>query len=291
MSDHDPRSDRSGQPATTTVQAGGITLRGASISAYTTFLYTRDLNTIFDIGSVTEEMLSLDNVLISHCHADHLLGLTRYTSLRRLQRMNPPTITVPAEMIDGVKSLLAVWNELESMGNGTPPEVNLIPAATGEPIILGARRIARPFRVQHTLPSVGYTIYQQSRKLLPEFRNLSGQQIAAHRKRGIEVSQPHEKPLIRFIGDAMPSVFNTLADMEKVPLTIIESTFVLPDHVSLAEERGHLHIQHIRDRFDVFGKGDVVLTHFSRRYRRQDIERFIGKTLTEEQRNQVHLLY
>ena len=134
---------RAGQPTTCTVTAAGMTLTGASISAYTTFVCVKDLNTVFDIGSVTEEMLSYDNVLVSHCHADHLLGLTRYTSLRRLQRMNPPTVAVPAEMAGKVQSLLELWADLETAGKGTPPPVNLVPAVLGLAIQLGARRIAR----------------------------------------------------------------------------------------------------------------------------------------------------
>ena len=65
---------------------------------------------------------------------------------------------------------------------------------------------------------------------------------------------------------------------------------MLPDHLDLAVERGHLHIRHIGERFDVFGKGEVVLTHFSRRYRRQDVEHFVREALTEEQMARVHLL-
>lgn len=283
------KPDRSGQPSASTVVCGGFTFTGASISAYSTFIYSKELNLIFDIGDVTEEMLSIDTVLVSHSHQDHLLGLTRYVGLRRLQHMSPPTVVVPAETAPGVERLFEAWQELEGFGGRRPPGLNLVALKPDQEIAVGARRFARTFEVDHAGPALGYTVFQRTQRLLPEFVGLEGRQIAALKARGTAVTKPRDANLVRYVGDTSPSTFERLRGMPPCPVTIIECTFLLPEHLCLAQARGHLHIQHIRDNFDVFGDGEVVLAHFSRRYRRRDIERLVNSQLTEDQLRGVHL--
>ena len=143
MSENTCRGPRKGQPTMSEVVVGGLTLKGASVSAYKTFIFCRELGVIFDIGDVSEEMLAQETVFISHGHQDHLLGITRYAGLRRLQHMAPPTIVIPAELADDVNRLFDVWSGLESLGNRRPPEFTLVGAREGDEIPIPGRRIAK----------------------------------------------------------------------------------------------------------------------------------------------------
>jgi ribonuclease Z len=286
----DQPEKRGGQPTTTSVCAAGVSLTGASVSAYKTFICTRDLNLILDIGDVTEEMLSIDNVLVTHGHQDHLLGLTRYVGLRRLQHMAPPKVIVPARMVDPIIHLFHAWQDLEGFGRRRDPELDLVAAQPGDEIPLDARRLAIPFPVDHSAPSLGYTVVERTPHLLPEFHGFEGHRLAELKKQGVEITSPTDKVLLRYVGDTLPTTFPRLRELPESPVTIIECTFLFTEHFALAEQRGHLHIQHIIDNLDAFGAGEIVLTHFSRRYGRGEVERFVRSRWPQDDQQRLHLI-
>ncbi|HDS74375.1 MAG TPA: hypothetical protein ENN56_02440, partial [Firmicutes bacterium] len=142
--------DRVGQPATTTIRVGELTFTGASVSAYTTFIYSPELKVIFDMGSVVEEMLPIGHVCISHGHQDHLLGLSRYVGLRRLQHMSPPTVFLPSAIVDRVERLLECWQDIEGEGRRRAPAADLVGVNDGEEYPLRGNLLVQPFTVHHT---------------------------------------------------------------------------------------------------------------------------------------------
>ena len=50
---------------------------------------------------------------ITHTHLDHAACLPVFVARRRMMRMEPPTIYVPAEALDDIKRLLLVWQRLD----------------------------------------------------------------------------------------------------------------------------------------------------------------------------------
>lgn len=281
--------DRIGQPLTTTIRVGEWTFTGASVSAFTTFVYSPELKVIFDIGSVVEEMLPIAHVFITHGHQDHLLGLSRYVGLRRLQHMQPPTVYLPSAIVDRVKRLLACWQDIESEGWRKPPTVELVGVDGGEEYPIRGSLLVQPFRVQHTLPSVGYTLIQRTRKLRPEYFGIPGYELAAMKKRGIEITDAIDRRLVTFIGDTVPATLDTV-DLSASEVVFVECTFLASNHFDLAEARGHLHIRHLVERIDRFGNAQIVLTHFSRRYSRSDVESLVHAHWPEEHADRLTLL-
>jgi ribonuclease Z len=281
---------RIGQPTTTTVSAGGYTFVGASTSAYTTFIYSPDLKVVFDMGSVVEEMLPIDHVLITHAHQDHLLGLTRYVALRRLQRMAPPTIFMPEGIVNRVRDLIALWQDLESEGTRQPPPVELVGVTGGEEAFLRGSLLVQTFPVSHSLTSVGYTLIDRKMKLKQEFFSKTGPELAELKRLGTSITQPLDQHLVTFIGDTLPETLDVRGDLAASKVIIVEATFLEPDHLELAEARGHLHIQHLVQRIPQLGDAEIVLTHFSRRYRRKDIERLVREQWPKTDLDRLHLL-
>ena len=290
VEDRSAGNPAAGQPATVSVSCGGFTFTGASVSAHTTFVFSRELGVIFDIGSVVEEMLPIDHVLISHAHQDHLLGLTRYVGLRRLQHMRPATVLIPRQAEAGVRRLFGVWQELEADGERTPPEINLVPVEPWQEVPLAGLHVARAFHVEHSLPSLGYTLIKRTEKLRPEYLGRPGHELAKLKASGAVITAPLDTLLVTYIGDTLPETLDQVPGLGESRVVILECTFLDPEHLALAAARGHLHIHHLRERLDRFGDADLILTHFSRRYRRRDVESLVASQWPESQAHRLHVL-
>src|SRR5262249_36090141 len=49
----------------------------------------------------------------THTHLDHVAALPVYVARRRMMRMEPPTIYLPADAVEGVEALLRAFQRLD----------------------------------------------------------------------------------------------------------------------------------------------------------------------------------
>jgi ribonuclease Z len=82
----------------------------------------------------------------------------------------------------------------------------LIGVKSGDVLTLSREhRVARLFPTTHTVPSVGYIVYDVRKKLKPEFHGLKGDQIRDLKFQGIEVAAEFLTPMLAFTGDTSPA--------------------------------------------------------------------------------------
>lgn len=97
-------------------------------------------------------------------------------------------------------------------------------------------------------------------------------------KSGEEVNDVTEVPLIAFSGDTTIEGLLRHTDMLNAETLIIECTYLLAnldesknDTPEECHRRGHIHEQDIIDHHAKFKCKELILCHFSRKYRRDDI--------------------
>ena len=86
---------------------------GYSVAAEETVVAMPQLDVCFDIGKAPDQVIPINNVLITHGHIDHAAGIAYYLSHRNFCQMKPGTILINT-CRGGVADEKAVCDALDS---------------------------------------------------------------------------------------------------------------------------------------------------------------------------------
>jgi len=251
-----------------------FTIEGYSRAAVQTFWRLPEMKLGFDLGWQPWEYMGTPRWFLSHTHMDHCLALPAYVARRRMMKMTPPVIYVPACMVDAVRQLLAVYVRLD---RGKLP-CQLIGVSDGDEIELSRELVVTVSKTFHTVPSVGYLVWERRKKLKPEFQSCTGDLIRDLRLAGTEVTNEFRYPKVAYLGDSTPEGLDYNPDMYKAEALITEMTFVSPDHRRDAIKKfGHTHLDDFLARRDRFENKVIIAGHFSTRCTDKQIRYYIRK--------------
>eukprot|EP00891_Asterochloris_glomerata_P005077 jgi/Astpho2/5077/Aster-08014 len=230
-------------------------------------------NVVFDTGRCPQRSVFAHNVLITHCHLDHLGGLPHHIASRQMQKLPPTQAFVPPSMLAQTEALLAAYRAFEH--NDMPCDVHGI--AIGEDRRIGSWTV-RPFATCHTVASQGYLLSSKRQKLKPEWQGRPGAEIKAAKLAGKEITQEVTVPEIAFTGDTTTDWISMPGNEEvlKAKLLIMELTF-LDD-----AKHGHTHIDELVQHADRFQNEAILLMHISARYSRDQVVRLLEQKLPPE---------
>lgn len=257
----------------------GLTLEGYSRAAVQSYWRVPELKIGFDLGGSPWSFMGTPTYFISHAHLDHMAALPAYVARRRMMKMDPPTIYVPAEVVEPVERMLKSWQRLDR-GRML---CELIGVAPGDEVQLSREHVVTVFATDHTVPSVGYIVWERRKKLKPEYQGLSGDEIRDVALSGVEVSAEVRVPVIGYCGDTAPNALDGCPDVYKTRVLITETTFFRPEHRrEKIHKYGHTHLDDIIARADRFENELLVLCHFSTRYHDKQILRACEKRMPAE---------
>ncbi len=263
-----------------------LTIEGYSRAAVQTYWRIPELKVGFDFGAQPWSFMGTPTWFVSHAHIDHLLALPAYVGRRRMMQMEPPTIYLPASTVESVQRLLRAFSRLD---RGRLP-CELVPCSAGDEIELSREHIVTVSETVHTVPSLGFVVWQRRRKLKPEFQGLHGDKIRDLRLGGTEVTHETRTPRLAYLGDSSPGGLDACEAMYEAEVLIMELTFVAPRH---RKERihkfGHMHLDDLVERRDRFRNELVIASHFSTRYHPRQVHHYIEKALPDMLDGRLHL--
>ena len=203
-----------------------------------------------------------------------------------MMKMEPPTIYLPEESVENVQRLLHVWQRLDRGRMA----VELVGMHDGKEIELSREHVVTAFATRHTVPSLGYLVWDRRRKLKPEYQGLEGDQIRDIRLSGKEVTHEVRMPLVCYVGDSAPAGLDAYPPLYEAQILITEMTFFRPEHrKEKIHKFGHTHLDDIIERADRFQNELIILAHFSTRYHERQIRNAVERRLPPSLADRVHL--
>jgi len=263
----------------------GIDVDGISIGGLETCIDLPGFKVAFDIGRAPDFAVVRETILFTHAHMDHMGGVAWHCATRSLRHMKPPTYLVPRENAEAFEELFRAWRKLD---RSTLPHAT-IAIGPGEEHALAPKRLVRPFRSPHRAPCQGYSIWTSKRKLKPELAGLAQEEIQRIVQREhADVSTEVQMPEVAFTGDALIEVVEQEEVVRTARLLIMEVTF-LDERVSVADCRakGHIHLDEVIERAELFQNEALLFTHFSERYTSAEISALLERRLPESLRARV----
>jgi ribonuclease Z len=264
----------------------GLTIEGYSRAAVQSYWRIPELKIGFDLGAQPWDFMGTPTWLLTHTHLDHIAALPVYVARRRMMRMGPPTIYLPAEAVEDVRRLMHVMQRLDR-GRMV---CELKGVGPGEEIDLSREHVITPFATTHTIPSLGYVVWDRRFKLKEEYHGLAGEQIRDLRQSGVEVTREVRTPLLAYTGDTSPAGLDGFPPVFEAKVLITELSFVRPNHRrEKIHKFGHMHLDDFIERADRFHNELIVCAHFSTRYHPQEVRRIVDGKLPPKLRECVRL--
>ncbi|MAR12244.1 MAG: metal-dependent hydrolase [Blastopirellula sp.] len=264
----------------------GLTIEGYSRAAVQTYWRIVEMKVGFDLGAHPWDFMGTQTWFVTHTHLDHVASLPVYVARRRMMKMDPPTIYLPSHAIDNVEQVLRAFSRLD---RGRLP-CELIGVEPGDEIELSRELVVTAHATKHTIPSLGFIIWERRKKLKEEYRQLSGDQIRDLRLAGTEVSMEHRIPMVGYLGDSAPPGLDRNPEFYRTKVLICEMTFVAPGHrKEKIHKHGHIHLDDFVERKDRFENELIIASHFSTRYHDRQIRRFVEKALPDMLGGRLHL--
>lgn len=254
----------------------GIPFRGVSIAGRETWFRVPSLDLAFDVGRSPAEIVPAQSLFLSHAHLDHAGGLAYWASQRRLLRLAPARVFADPATVTAWRQILALHAGLE----GVEYHVAVEGLAPGDTIDLRRDLSVSAFRVDHRVPTLGFVASEVRRRLVPAWQGRSEEEIREALARGEPVTQRSPRPLVAFSGDTGNGIFSSAPrEAFEAKVLLLECSFVAPEDASRARHYGHLHVDDLAERAELFANEAIVLTHLTLRATPDELRRAILRRL------------
>ncbi|MBX3427617.1 MAG: metal-dependent hydrolase [Pirellulales bacterium] len=261
-----------------THQHGDLTIEGYSRAAVQSYWRFPELSIGFDLGGQPWSFMGTETWFVSHGHLDHVAALPLYVSRRRMMKMEPPVIYLPGAALEPVREILRQFTRLDR--GRMPCELRV--AEPGQEIELSRELAVTVAPMQHSVPALGYVVWDRRKKLKPEYAELSGEQIRDLRLAGTDVTHEMRHPLVAYAGDTAPGGLDGCPAMFEAKILVCEMTFVAPDHRrEKIHKFGHMHLDDFVERRDRFRNELVIASHLSTRYHASRVRKLVEKKLPD----------
>ena len=223
-------------------------INGSSVAGIRTSFYIPELKVLLDAGNQNFNKLAV--IFITHCHADHVASLPLII-LENVNSKIKTNIYCPQESSKFIENMVDAFLAC-NYNNYTVPKkyYNFIPMSPRyltNKTLNGQSIIIRSYYSDHTVATLSYGFVEEKKKLKEEFKELSGPEIVALKKEGVEITEIQQFKKLVFCGDTTAKIFRRNPDILSYDSIIVECTFFEDDELDTARERKHMHWSDLKE--------------------------------------------
>ena len=259
---------------------------GYSVAGEETVIALPQLDVCFDIGKAPNQIIPINNVLLTHGHMDHAAGIGYYLSHRNFCGQVPGTLLAPECLTEPINKIIDAWGQLD----GQKVPANIVGVKAGDEYKIKPNLFTRVFPTKHSRGSVGYSVIEKRKKLKEEYTNLNGPQIVELKKQGIEIDNQIEMPIVSYLGDTNYADYSKIDYVSKSKILIAECTFYLDEHAERAKAGRHMHIDDFAKLLDRMENEHIVITHLTQRISIGQARQLLREKLSERSYKRIHIL-
>ncbi len=265
---------------------GDFTLMGYSVAGEESVIIVPELDVCFDVGRCPRQALRVNNLLLTHGHADHSVGLLYWFAQRDFQGVECGRAFVPANLVKPLIDLVRAWGRVE----GQTPPYDFVGLKAGQDVEIRRGLIARPFATRHVSGSLGFSLLDVRKKLKEQYLGLTGPEIVQLKNRGVEITNTVEVPLVAYPGDTGVGDFLSLPCVRDARVLLLECTFFDEDHRSRARAGRHIHVKDLPEALAQANNQHIVLIHVTRRTNMSQARRILKRTMPEHLLDRITFL-
>jgi len=269
-----------------TLRTEHLTIEGRSRAGHESFFRVKELGVALDIGRCPDLIIPLPHVFVTHAHLDHSVGVPFYAGQRRLQRIAHGCVYVPHENRDDFRELMALHTRMEN----TDYDIDIIGMRAGDVVRISRNVTVRAHQATHRVAARAYEFRETRHHLKREFGGRDGASLAQLRTQGVQVNEEVEISMLFYTGDTDRGILEQNEALYKSEVLMIECSFIGDGHQANAAKYRHIHFDDIAAFADRFENRYVVLTHFSRRYSREEIVETVQRRCPEVLRERLRLV-
>lgn len=268
-----------------------------STALFSTWINVEELSLLIDAGDgvsagLTQKSGKIKHVFVTHPDRDHILGLPQLLQLN--SRPNFPKVYYPQDSgsFPAMHAFLTKFDPHVAHSEWTAiKDGDVLPIKKGfEVEALRNEHINSPIGVHKSL---SYKVYEVKHKLKPAFAGMSGAEIGAIAKeKGRDfISEQVRSNILSFSGD---TPVDDYGKWDGSQVLVHEATFLDGEEDLKIESKKNKHsrIDEVLKMVKEIEVGSLVLTHFSTRYSREDIDQSVKALIRDlEIKTPIYLVY